>query len=90
MTTPRAALTYDQWKRVKESFEDVGVDADAVMVETWNRQGPLREMLPRMAEVCDFYVWNRKVRPTPVTLGEKQEITIKHCKDLLTRLGDGK
>jgi hypothetical protein len=80
------ALTEDQWKKVRESFADVGVDADTVMVETRNRQVPLREMLPRMAEGCDIVVRHMKDTPTPSQLATEQEQTIKLCKDLLARL----
>jgi hypothetical protein len=87
----RPPLTDEQWAKIKESLGHVSVDADTVAVEARNKQGPLREMLPRIAQGCDLEVYLRRKKSflTPTVLAERQEGTIELCKELLARLADG-
>ena len=87
----RTPLTNDQWKKIKKSFERVGVDADKAMAP----QGllgygyqPLRQALPNIALECAAFLQIHKGAPTAKKLAAEQSDIIKLCNDLHTWLGD--
>ena len=90
---PRRILTDDEWKKVKESFAAVGVNADTLEIQLFmpGLKWPLRDALTLIYEHSDVSE-STTVLPgdatTPLELVKKQNHTIKHCNDLIAWLDD--
>jgi hypothetical protein len=81
-------LTDPQEQKIRESLEAVGVDADAVMVDTGLGEWPLLEGLPLLAARCELTARMRRVSGPPSKAAQTFDHTIELCNRLLHRLDD--
>jgi len=82
-------LTDEQSRKIRKSLEAVGIDPDAVIVDTGLGEWPLLEGLPLIATDCDIAArLLKESRPPKWVAKNKFSDTIELCKDLLARLDD--
>jgi hypothetical protein len=81
-------LDLTQSQKIRNSLKAVGIDADAVMVDTGLGEWPLLEGLPLIAAGCELAARMRKVSGPSTQAADKFSDTIVLCNRLLDRLDD--